>query len=641
MKRNYIIEHIKKFVDDSSRKLAPFIISGKLNVEYIRGNQNKYINGKRLSLENKPLPNNVYAERKFYNRLYPIYLTRFGILANNMPIPGFRPHGVSARRKYDAIRGNDFIQNYLNDIKFKTLYQKIIRHADTYGLAWIKTGIDYSQGGDIAKIPIKTRDKDGNEREGSYTLKEGRPFVDVVPMSEVFIDNYHAENIDEVQELVQRRPFDLDYVKRKWNIDAKPDNSTKQVSHPSVDSGGKFSNNSDTAFVYVYEYYRVPTAEYPQGRFVVMVGDQVVYSGDLPYDNAKSGRIIPFDMISMQTLPGYTIGTTVYSQLIPMQDTFNSAKNRYLEYVNRIAIGQYYYWADSIMNEDALTTKPGKLVKLKRNSRPPQAITMEKLTNEFIPYLRTIEEDMLVTAGLSQLTAFGLSKSNMRTDGVVDKIDESDQNKLINALENISEATISVFKKILYLEQHRIKTLRGMLEDNKIRDEYQSNYSVQDVDPEQVSIVNRDFLMQSDQILEKKMAQLAQLGVFNPELPLPYMVKKQMLDAIQCNYLMETLDPEERATHDLVEEEHFLLKERKENPQAEHYHKHEQHLYEHNLFRISPEVRLLKDRDPEQYNVLMEGIQAHLNQHKKFMDAQADSVAEQDAKATFGQGTAE
>ena len=37
---------------------------------------------------------------------------------------------------------------------------------------------------------------------------------------------------------------------------------------------------------------------------------------------------------------------------------------------------------------------------------------------------------MLVTAGLSQISAYGMSKSSVRTDGVADKIGEADQNKL-------------------------------------------------------------------------------------------------------------------------------------------------------------------------------------------------------------------
>ena len=115
--------------------------------------------------------------------------------------------------------------------------------------------------------------------------------------------------------------------------------------------------------------------------------------------------------------------------------------------MNHIAIGQVYYWEGSLINKNAFTTKPGKMIGLKRNARNPVPVQKDKLSMEFINYLRALEDDMLITAGLSQMAAYGSTKSNVRTDGVVDKLSESDENKLVNALDNISECMVGMFKK--------------------------------------------------------------------------------------------------------------------------------------------------------------------------------------------------
>lgn len=171
--------------------------------------------------------------------------------------------------------------------------------------------------------------------------------------------------------------------------------------------------------------------------------------------------------------------------------------------------------------------------------------------------MRALEDDMLITAGLSQMAAYGSTKSNVRTDGVVDKLSESDENKLVNALDNISECMVGMFKKIIYLEQQRQKMLFDQLKIANVQ--YTLRYNMSDVNPEKLTIVNREFLMQSDQAIEKKLQQIMNFGMFNPESQMSYTSKIELLNSLRANFLVDTLDPVERATHDLCDEEHDVL----------------------------------------------------------------------------------
>lgn len=631
-----ISQYIRQFVEDKSRYLAPFIVSGNLNNEYILGNQNKKINKVTLQIEEKKMPPTIYMERKIFNRMLPLYLTRNGILSNNMPIPGFKPSDNSSKRVYDAVQGNRFINNFMTDINFKQLYEKIIRVADIYGLCWIKTGIDWSQGDDITKIPLKSTDDFGREVAGEYIIKEGRPFIEVCPLDEVFPDSVYAEDMSKINELVHRRVFPLSIIKSKFGFDAKaePIEQRYLLSYPEYnDLYRRIAGGPE--YAYVYEYYKRADSMYPHGRYTICINDKVIYDGPLPFENGPNGtRLIPFDIVKLQGVPSHLFGITVYAQIIPIQDTYNSIKNRYLEYVNHIAIGQMYIWENSLVNKSLFNTTPGRLIELKRNAKKPEPVIKDKLGAEFINYLKTLEEDMLVTAGISQLTAFGQSRSNVRTDGVADKITESDENKLTNAIENISAAIISVFKKVIYAEKEREKILENLPEQFKtsIRDCYISKYKLSNIDAEQLTIVNRDFLRQSDQRLDKKLQQAVELGLYNPQNNLSYVSKIEWLDALKCDYLKDTLDPVERATHDLISEEHNAFLEG-HDAEVEEWHIHAQHIYEHNLFRMSPEVRQLRYTDADKYAAIQQAIDAHLEAHNRYAAEVNNANAYENAKA--------
>lgn len=630
-----IQQYIRLFVDESSTELNPFILQGRLNNEFIKGNQNKKLNRQRLTLEDKSQNQQVYTEKKIFNRMLPIYLTRYGILARNMPIPGIIPYNSTSKAAHDSIQTNNFINNFILDSNFKTSYQKAIKRADVYGLEWFKTGIDWSDGDKVCDIETKIGDQ-----TGTLTLKEGRPFITPVPMSEVFIDSYYVETMDDVNELVHRRVFPIDYIRKRWGFEAEKEsiNAANLSTYPRYSNMG-MATAGDIEYAYVYEYYKKPDAVYPNGRYVITCNDKVLWDDILPYKNGIDGtRCIPFDFLRMQSVPHNLFGVTVYSQIIPIQETYNAVKNRYLEYVNHIAIGQLYYWEGSLINKNNVTNKPGKLIGLKRNARAPQPVQKDKLSAEFVNYLKSLEEDMLVTAGLSQMTAFGQTKSNVRTDGVVDKLTESDENKLGNALDSISECLISVFKKLLYLEKQREETLLENLKLAKM-DNYILTYKLLDVDAEQITIVNRDFLMQSDQIFDKKLQQVGNLGLYNPQANIPYSTKLEFLNSMHASYLKDTLDPVERATYELCIEENEEAFKGAKMPEAEEFHMHTQHINEHNLFRISPEVRKLRKDNYPQYKTLMESLNVHVEQHKKFMQNQSQGNVYENAKAAL-QGTA-
>lgn len=626
------ISRINKFIQDADLRLRPFILSGELNKSYIQGNQYKRINDRTLSIEGLKTNNSLYLEKKIFNRMLPIYLTRYGILSQNQPLAGFRGTDNREETITNAMEGNKFLDTFRKDINYNSKFKSIIQKADIFGLCWVKTGIDWSKGDEI-KVKDITITKPGDsdfKTTGTRSIREGRVFADVIPMHEVLIDSLSVESMEDISELVHRRMFSLEYIRKRWGFEANPEQIDPRYFLADV----RYSDNNrieSNKYAYVYEYYRKPDALYPDGQFAIMINDNILYEGKLPYKNGCNRREIPFDFVNLQTIPDHLVSVTVYSQIIPIQNTYNSIKNRLLEHINHLSIGQMYIWQNSLVDGNNITNKPGQFIHLKRNAKKPEPVTKAQIGNEIINYLKTIEDDMLVTAGLSQISAYGMSKSSVRTDGVADKIGEADSNKLTNAIDSLSEATLRIFKHILYTEKERENMLTDVLALAKL-DSYMLKYNLRGLDPENLEIVNRDFLMQSDQARQNKLVQATNMGIYNPQFGLSYLTKLEILDSLNSGYLKETLDPIERANHDCIRDEQQDLID-KIDITVHDYDNHSQHILEHTVFRLSAQVRNLQKTNPDLYAYVQESLKKHIGDHSKFQQDTSKKGVYENAKA--------
>jgi hypothetical protein len=138
--------------------------------------------------------------------------------------------------------------------------------------------------------------------------------------------------------------------------------------------------------------------------------------------------------------------------------------------------------------------------------------------------------------------------------------------------------------------------------------------------------------MQSDQARQLKMTQAANLGVYNPQSGLSYVTKLEILDALNSGYLKDTLDPMERASHDQIQSENQDII-NKLDVEVNDWDNHEQHIFEHSLFRMSSQVRNLKRKDPALYEYVIYTLENHIKEHSKYVQNKKSQNTYQDAKA--------
>lgn len=626
-----IQDYIRQFVSDSETRMRPFLLIGQLNKDYISGNQDRKIDGATKVIVEKNYPTSIYMERKQVNRMLSIYLTRNGTLADNKPLPGFKPTPGDLEGTESALEGNKFFAEFLKEINYDYFYKRLIEEADIYPLAFVKTGTDWSKGDLISTGEVNIKMVDGEVKTRIVNKHEGREFMEVVPINECFPDTLRINHGKEMNEFVQRRPLSLNYILKRYGIIAIAEAMNETyVMRDSFSSYTDISENEE--YAYVYEYYRKADAEFPDGRYIVMINEIILYDGRLPFINGPNKtRVIPFDVTRLQSVPGFLPGISVYYQIIDIQDAYNALYNRHLEYANRVGIGKKYVWKGSLLDDQMLNTTPGSVTQLTRFGRKPENDSIEPIGAELLGILKSLGEEMLVTAGLSALKVYGESTSNMRTDGVVDKVAESDANKLANAVENMSNTITDIMKKVLYLEQERQIKLIDTLAVAKI-DSYVLKYKMKDIDPQEVVIVNREFLMQNDQYIEKKMLQATNMGVYNPQLKMPYRAKLKAIDMIKASYLVDTLDPVEGANWNIIAMEHREVLDG--NPiDVQNFELHSMHIQEHELMLMSSSVLKLKKNDKVEYAKIRELMEKHINEHKNFLQKPQQQSVYNNAKA--------
>lgn len=626
--------YVRQFVENAKARMRPFIVVGELNRDYIMGNQNRKIDPNTTSIVDKQIPKSLYLERKIINRMLPIYLTRNGILSDNKPIPGFKPNPADPEASDYSMEGNKFIKEFMKEEDYDSSYKRMIEEADIFPLVFVKSGIDWAKGNKVFKQKITVKDKNDEDVKKTMNIYEGREFIDVVPIYEAFPDSVKVNSMEEINEFVHRRPFSLEHIRKRYPT-ANPQRESIDANY--IPRGVQSITGSTVEFenhAYVYEYYRKADSEYPEGRFVIIINDDEIYDGKLPFENGGHGqRLIPFDVIRMQTVPGFLPGITTYSQLIDQQDTYNAIYNRFLEYVNRVGIGKKYAWKGSLLNEDYLNNKPGTVTMLSRFGKKPENDDITPIGAELTQYLKSLEENMLVTASLSLLTAYGQGGGQVRTDGVADKISASDSNKLGNAMKSISTGIIGIMRKVISMEQQRqsFLTEKEKLGLDKI-DDYVVKYNIQGIDPAEVVIVNREFLMQSDQVIEKKMMQVTNMGVYNPEMHMSYRSKLHALDMIDANYLRETLDAKETANWSLIQSEHRNLFDEQEI-EVKSYQDHKMHVEEHELLLMSSKLSKLKRTDAELHKLIVAALEDHVGKHQTYLQESQEQNSYDNAKA--------
>src|SRR3972149_1880685 len=213
-------------------------------------------------------------------------------------------------------------------------------------------------------INIPVLDEDGNPIVDK--IPEGDVDCEVLSPFEVMVDPYSTDGdyewilVSRLKSIRQLRDmFGEDAVR-----DIKPEDSdTTFLYHKYmrdlVGVDGKSANTSnssaslkgDDRLCIVHEYWERVSGRHPEGRYIVVTGDKVLWNTGIPYNHKQ----IPILHLSYLNINGRVYGMTPLEQAIPMQKDYNRARSQETEDRNNHLVRRLLIPKQSKVEKDNLT----------------------------------------------------------------------------------------------------------------------------------------------------------------------------------------------------------------------------------------------------------------------------------------------
>lgn len=441
-------------------KRRPLELNWRLNMNFVVGNQFAQISSKgEIEESGKEY---FWQEKEVFNHIAPILETRLAKLARVKATAQVRPATPDDEDVASASLATKLIAAICKENEFSSQLALANLWSEVTGSAFFKVAWD----------PLKGRavDLKGNIKEGDVSITLCPPF-------EIFPEDLAISDLDKQPSIMHAKVLTAKEVKKIWNKDVTG-GEVNVFSFDNVQSGGGFGYTaslpkivSETRqdSVLVIEKYEMPTAEYPNGRLVIVAGDALLYNGELPYMIGDDGRRgYPFSrQVCIDSLTSF-FGNTVVERIIPVQRAYNTVKNRKHEYMNRIAVGVIAVEDGSVdvddLEEEGLP--PGKVIVYRQGSTPPVMINPTQVPAEFSREEEKLLNEFVMISGVSEVTTYSQVPSNVASGTAISLLLEQDDTRISLTADSMHECIKRLSKHILrlykqYAKVPRIKRITG------------------------------------------------------------------------------------------------------------------------------------------------------------------------------------
>lgn len=426
----------------------------RLNMNFMVGNQFSEINAKGDIDET--CKQFYWQERSVFNHIAPIVETRLAKLSRVRSGVTVRPlttdeQDVSAAKFSTAILNSIIAEN-----KLPNLLNTANAWSEICGTVFYKVVWDGEKG---TKYTFNGK-----------TASDGDVSVMVVPPFEIYPESLEGD-LDSQSSIMHVKAYSASEVKDLWGVDVKPQKVNVFNMQNAVVSGG-FGYNStvpnvseeikDDAVV-VIEKFELPTAEFPNGRHVIVAGDRLVYMGELPYENGEEGkRKFPFVRQVSLDNTGAFFGASVVERCVPVQRAYNAVKNRKLEFLNRIAMGVLAVEDGSVDTEQLADEGlcPGKILVYRQGSTPPVMMNAGSVPTDFQREEDRLLQEFTMISGVSEVMGYSRVPENVTSGTAISLIIEQDDTRMSITANNLRAAILEIGKQILRLYKQFATTRR-------------------------------------------------------------------------------------------------------------------------------------------------------------------------------------
>lgn len=608
-----LVEEIKADFQKRREERKPLELQWRLNINFLIGNQFAEITPKG-DIEDYG-KQYFWQEREVYNHIAVITDTRLSKLNNLKAGMSVRPSTSDDSDKKAAIFSTRIFNSVISDCNFKELLGQANMWSETTGTAFYKIVWNDTAG--------KSLGFDKSNKE----VYEGDVDIRVCPPFEIYPDSLANMGIEDCRSIIHARAYSVEEIKDIWGVEVDGENIDVFTLDTQSTQGGlgysatakRLTSAIKENHAVVIERYEKPTSEYPEGRLVIVAGDKILYSGDLPYINGiTSTRTYPFVKQCSIVTPGSFFGTSLIEKLIPIQRAYNTIKNRKHEFMNRIAMGVLAIEDGSIdidnLEEEGLS--PGKILVFRQGSTPPLALELGRVPPDFHKEENALLAEFASISGTSDLMKYSDIPDGVTSGKALSLLIEQDDSRLNMTALEIRAAIKEVARQILRLYKQlaivpRLKRLAG--ESGEIEMKY---FSSNDITSDDIVFDSDTDLIESALSRKNKIVDILNLGLLNDEKgELTEQKKNKVLEILGFGNWESSRDIEDLHIKKATKENETL---KNEDIKPDDIDNHELHIAEHTRLYLINEKKLNDSAKTR--------IKAHINMHKKMKQIENELI---------------
>lgn len=625
----------------------PFELQWRLNTEFIKGNQYLNINPALRKIEEVPKLY-WYQEREVFNQVATIIETRIARLTRQKPLLKTRPATQEDSDLQSSKISSMLLQMKWFDENLSNKYSTMITWLEHTGTVFVKNTWNPNKGRFMGQM-VDTQDIQIEEgitiqQEVPIDVYEGDIDVTVISPYEMYPDSASRNGLEECKSVIHARAFHVNDIEDMYGIavdEEQVDSFALQqgsgLSGLSYNAGSfKTRNEPLKKHAIVKEYYERPTKRHPEGRFIVVAGDKTLYSGGLPYnvgDNNKQD--FPFVRIPSIQMPNQFWGQCVAERCISVQRRYNALRNRKAEYLNLVAIGQWYEPVGALDDDTELNTAPGNRIRYHSGGGRPEPVVFPSLPSSFENEESTLLSEFTAISGVSELSRFSEAPSGVKSGVALSIANEQDDTRISMTATQIADAMVTMGKHWLRLFKQFVNETRMVRSISK--DVNVSYWNASHLNSEDIIVENSSALSETPAQRRQMVFDLMGTGIFNrPESnPFTRQAVNKILELIEIGHWETGIEDELRLHENkAIRENKFLEQGQLVMPRS--FDDHDTHIKEHNEFRMKPEYDdLMMSPQGQQIDQMFE---QHINMHRQMKAQEQMQIAyEQQQAAMMGQ----
>lgn len=441
--------YVQREFERRSRERLTFELQWRLNINFFLGNQYCDIlpEAGRLFHQEKVFS---WQERETYNHIAPIVETRLAKLSKITPRVTVRPATNDEEDIQSAKVSTAILHAAFDRQDMGRLIDEGTVWSELCGTVFYQSVWNSRKG---TALGMNSR---GEE------VREGDVQTVVCPPLEIYPDDSRVRSIEDCVSVIHARIFDCDTVEKTWHKRVEKQD-VSGLTMTLTEGGGGFgervtvgrtAGSTGENQALVLEYYEKPGTEYPNGRYIVVSGDTLLYEGDLPYENGPDGtRELPFVQQNAVERPGCLWGLSVVERCIPVQRAYNAVRNRKHEFLNRAAVGVLAVEEGTADLEDLRDNglAPGKVLVYRQGTNPPTMMNPGSLPEEFTREEKALLEEFNLISGTSDLMRRSMVPTNVTSGIALNAIAEQDDTRLTITAGHIRDAILKISRQWLHL----------------------------------------------------------------------------------------------------------------------------------------------------------------------------------------------